>query len=64
MKRCGSPMRIRLAPIDPKEVIRAANAEITETYVEDARVVARAWGFVAKQLERLRTDRGPDAARG
>jgi hypothetical protein len=54
----------KLAPIDPKEVIRAANAEITETYVEAARMVAGAWGFVAKQLERLRSDRGPDAARG
>jgi ParB-like nuclease domain len=50
----------KLAPIDPKEVIRAANAEITETHVEAARVVARAWDFVAKQLERLRSDRGPD----
>ena len=52
----------KLAPIDPKEVIRAANAEITEAHVETARVVARAWDFVAKQLERLRSDRGPDAA--
>jgi hypothetical protein len=54
----------KLAPIDPKEVIHAANAEITETHVEAARVVARAWAFVAKQLERLRCDRGSDAASG
>jgi hypothetical protein len=54
----------KLAPIDPKEVIRAANAEITEANVEAARIVARAWDFVAKQLERLRNDRGPDEARG
>ena len=54
----------KLAPIDPKEVIRAANAEITEADAEAARMVAQAWDFVAKQLERLRSDRGPDAARG
>src|SRR6202451_586748 len=54
----------KLAPIDPKEVIRAANAEITESDAEAARMVAQAWDFVAKQLERLRSDRGPDAARG
>jgi AcrR family transcriptional regulator len=54
----------KLAPIDPKEVIRAANAEITESDVEAARMVAQAWDFVANQLERLRSDRGPDAARG
>ena len=54
----------KLAPIDPKGVIRAANAEITEADAEAARMVAQAWNFVAKQLERLRSDRGPDAARG
>jgi hypothetical protein len=53
----------KLAPIDPKGVIRAANAEITESDAEAARMVAQAWDFVAKQLERLRSDRGPDAAR-
>jgi hypothetical protein len=53
----------KLAPIDPKGVIRAANAEITEADAEAARMVAQAWDFVAKQLERLRSDRGPDAAR-
>ena len=53
----------KLAPIDPKEVIRAANAEITESDAEAARMVAQAWDFVAEQLERLRSDRGPDAAR-
>ena len=66
--QAGEALRLahenKLAPIDPKEVIRAANAEITESDAEAARMVAQAWGFVAKQLERLRSDRGPDAARG
>jgi hypothetical protein len=51
-----------LAPVNPKVVIRAAKAEITETHVKAACDVARAWDHVAKQLERLRSDRGPDAA--
>jgi outer membrane protein TolC len=42
-------------------VIRAAKAEITETHVKAACEVARAWDQLAKQLERLRCDRGPDA---
>jgi hypothetical protein len=57
-KRCASPTRISW-PLDPKEVIRAAKAEITETHVQTAREVARAWDHLAKQLERLRSEDGP-----
>jgi len=63
--QAGEALRLahenKLAPIDPKEVIRAAKAEITETHVKAACEVARAWDHLAKQLERLRCDRGPDA---
>jgi hypothetical protein len=51
----------KLAPVDPKEV-RAAKAEITETHVKAAYVVASAWENLAKQLEQLRSDRGPEPA--
>jgi hypothetical protein len=55
-RQTGEALRLahenKLAPIDPKEVIRAAKAEITETHVQTAREVARAWDHVAKQLER------------
>jgi len=67
-RQTGEALRLahenKLAPIDPKEVIRAAKAEITETHVQTAREVARAWDHVANQLERLRSDRDPDGARG
>jgi hypothetical protein len=51
----------KLAPIDPKEV-RAAKAEITETHVKAAYMVAWAWENLAKQLEQLRSDHGPEPA--
>jgi hypothetical protein len=51
----------KLAPIDPKEV-RAAKAEITETHVKAAYVAAWAWDNLAKQLEQLKSDRGPEPA--
>ena len=58
-RQTGEALRLahenKLAPIDPKEVIRAAKAEITETHVEAACEVARAWDHVAKQLERERS---------
>ena len=51
----------KLAPIDPKEVIRAAKAEITETHVKAAYVAAWAWDNLAKK-EQLKSDRGPEPA--
>jgi hypothetical protein len=64
-RQAGEALRLahenKLAPLDPKEV-PAAKAEITETHVKAACEVARAWDHLAKQLERLRSDRGPDAA--
>ena len=60
--QAGEALRLahenKLAPIDPKEVIRAAKAEITETHVKAACEVARAWDHLAKRLERLRSDDG------
>jgi ParB-like nuclease domain len=57
--QAGEALRLahenKLAPIGPKEVIRAAKAEITETHVKAACEVAQAWDDLAKQLERLRT---------
>jgi hypothetical protein len=47
-----------LAPVNPKVVIRAAKAEITETHVKAAREVAQAWDHLANQLERLRGNCG------
>jgi hypothetical protein len=61
--QAGEALRLahenKLAPIDRKEVIRAAEAEITETHVKAACEVARAWDHLAKQLERLRSEDGP-----
>jgi hypothetical protein len=61
--QAGEALRLahenKLAPIDRKEVIRAAKAEITETHVKAACEVARAWDHLAKQLERLRSEDGP-----
>jgi hypothetical protein len=50
-----------LAPVNPKVVIRAAKAEITETHVKAAREVAQAWDHLANQLERLRGNCGSPA---
>jgi hypothetical protein len=47
-----------LAPVNPKVVIRAAKAEITESHVKAAREVAQAWDHLANQLERLRGNCG------
>jgi ParB-like chromosome segregation protein Spo0J len=61
--QAGEALRLahenKLAPIDRKEVIRAAEAEITETHVKAACEVARAWDHLAKQLERLGSEDGP-----
>jgi hypothetical protein len=61
--QAGEALRLahenKLAPIDRKEVIRAAKAEITETHVKAACEVARAWDHLAKQLERMRSEDGP-----
>jgi ParB-like nuclease domain len=66
-RQAGEALRLahenELAPMNPKVVIRAAKSEITETHVKAAREVAQAWDHVAKQLERLRGDCDPDAAR-
>src|ERR1700692_757904 len=53
-RQTGEALRLahenKLAPIDPKEVIRAAKAEITETHVQTAREVARAWDHVTNHI--------------
>ena len=63
--QAGEALRLahenELAPVNPKVVIRAAKAEITETHVKAAREVAQAWDHLANQLERLRGNCGSPA---
>ena len=51
-RQAGEALRLahenKLTPLDPKEVIPAAKAEITETHVKAACEVARAWDHLGR----------------